>query len=133
MVRAQDTAIADIVELVEAARRRAARTVNATMTALYWTIGHHIVMEEQRGTRRADYGAELIEQLAARLTKRFGRGFGKANLWQMRAFFVAYPDILQTASGELRGRAQTGAQGLAKGDMGPKPGRGRELVAQCRS
>ena len=36
------------------------------------------------------------------LTRQFGRGFGRANLWQMRAFYRAWPDakILQTLSGE---------------------------------
>jgi len=59
------------------------------------------VLEEQRGTRRAEYGEELIEQLARRLTARFGRGFGRANLWQMRGFYLANAEILQTVSGEL--------------------------------
>lgn len=103
VARAQDTAIADIVELVEAARRRAARTVNATMTALYWSIGHRIVTEEQQGARRAGYGEELIEQLARRLTARFGRGFGTTNLKQMRSFYLAYPEIRQTLSDESAG------------------------------
>jgi hypothetical protein len=65
-----DAALTDIVGLVEVARRRAARMVNATMTAVYWSIGRRIVLEEQRGARRAEYGEELIEQLAGRLTAR---------------------------------------------------------------
>jgi predicted nuclease of restriction endonuclease-like (RecB) superfamily len=93
-------ALADIIELIEDARRRAARAVNAAMTASYWLIGRRIVQEEQRGARRAEYGEALIEKLARRLTARFGRGFGRANLWQMRAFYLAYANILQTASGE---------------------------------
>jgi len=40
--------------------------------------------------------------LAGDLTSQFGRGFGRANLWQMRAFYRAWPEakILQTLSGE---------------------------------
>src|SRR5690606_39780193 len=34
---------------------------------------------------------ELIEGISARLTNRFGRGFGKQNLWRMRQFYVAFP------------------------------------------
>jgi predicted nuclease of restriction endonuclease-like (RecB) superfamily len=92
--------LTEIVDLIEVARRQAARAVNATMTAVYWSIGRRIVLEEQRGARRAEYGEELIEQLAQRLTARFGRGFGRANLWQMRAFYLAYAETLQTVSGE---------------------------------
>jgi hypothetical protein len=43
-----------------------------------------------------------IEPLFADLTRQFGRGFGRANLWQMRAFYRAWPEakILQTLPGE---------------------------------
>ena len=72
------------------------------MTAVYWDIGRRIVKFEQDGEHRAEYGDQLIEQLAGDLTSQFGRGFGRANLWQMRAFYRAWPEpkILQTLSGE---------------------------------
>src|SRR4030095_578094 len=43
----------DIVALLEAARRAAARSVNALMTATYWEIGRRIVEFEQGGKERA--------------------------------------------------------------------------------
>jgi predicted nuclease of restriction endonuclease-like (RecB) superfamily len=91
-----------IVELLKAARSAAARNVNSIMTAAYWEIGRRIVTLEQGGEHRAGYGEQLIEQLAGDLTRQFGRGFGRANLWQMRAFYLAWPEeqILQTPSGE---------------------------------
>lgn len=101
------TVLDEIVDLIEVGRRRAARMVNATMTTVYWSIGRRIVVEEQRGARRAEYGEELIEQLSRRLTARFGRGFGRANLRQMRAFYLAYSEIRQTVSGEF-GNAEAG-------------------------
>lgn len=72
------------------------------MTATYWEIGRRIVESEMRGENRADYGEQLVEQLASDSTRQFGRGFGRANLWQMRGFYRAWPeqDILQTPSGE---------------------------------
>jgi predicted nuclease of restriction endonuclease-like (RecB) superfamily len=93
---------AGIVDLLKAARFAAARNVNSIMTAAYWDIGRRIVKFEQGGQRRAEYGKQLIEQLSADLTHQFGRGFGRANLWQMRAFYRAWPEakILQTLSGE---------------------------------
>ena len=83
---------AGIIELLQAARGAAARNVNSLMTAAYWEIGRRIVEYEQRGEARADYGKQLIEQLAADLTRQFGRGFGTTNLWQMRAFYRAGPE-----------------------------------------
>jgi len=88
------------VGLVDAARRGAVRSVNAIMTATYWAIGRRIVEQEQRGAAKAGYGDELILRLSRDLQARFGRGFGRANLFQMRAFYLAYREIVQTASGE---------------------------------
>ena len=96
-----DAVLADVVLLVEAARYASARAVNALLTATYWSIGRRIVEQEQQGAKRAGYGEELIVRLSGDLQARFGRGFGRANLSQMRTFYLAYREILQTASGEL--------------------------------
>jgi hypothetical protein len=79
-----------IVELLNAARQAAARSVNSLMTASYWEIGRRIVQAEQKGTRRAGYGEQLIERLSLDLTLQFGRGFSPDNLENMRRFFLAY-------------------------------------------
>lgn len=95
---------ADIVALLEAARRAAARSVNALMTATYWEIGRRIVEFEQGGKGRADYGQALLKRLSADLTVLFGRGFSERNLEQMRLFYLAWPpeQISQTASAKSR-------------------------------
>lgn len=88
-----ETVLADVAELVEAVRGASARTVNALMTATYWSIGRRIVEQEQQGLTRADYGAVLIGRLAMDLTARFGRGFGRRNIFQMRSFYLAYREL----------------------------------------
>ncbi|HEX8110444.1 MAG TPA: PDDEXK nuclease domain-containing protein [Kofleriaceae bacterium] len=90
-----EAVLADVVRMVEAARRASARAVNAFITATYWTIGRRIVEQEQHGYARADYGAALVDRLAVDLTARFGRGFGRRNLFQMRALYLAYREIPQ--------------------------------------
>jgi hypothetical protein len=95
---AYDAVLADVSLLLESARRAAARSVNSIMTASYWAVGRRIVEEEQRGQRRADYGERLVVRLAEDLTRRFGRGFGYRNLYQMRKLYESYPRILQTGS-----------------------------------
>ncbi len=95
-----DQVFGTVVELLESARRAAARAVNALMTATYWEIGRRIVEFEQQGKRQADYGSVLVSRLAEDLTKRFGRGFRKSNLYQMRSFYRGYGDIFQTPSGK---------------------------------
>jgi DUF1016 N-terminal domain len=98
-----DEVLSGVVELLEQARRTAARSVNAIMTATYWEIGQRIVEFEQGGEERAGYGEQLLERLAEDLTKRFGRGFSRQNLQQMRQFYSAWPPdrIRQTVSGEF--------------------------------
>src|SRR5437870_10310462 len=93
--------IGGIAELLEASRRSAARTVNVLMSATYWEIGRRIVEFEQRGKKRAEYGEELLQRLAQDLTARFGRGFRRSNLFQIRAFYLAYREIVQTPSGQF--------------------------------
>ena len=96
---AYDAILDDVAGVVEASRRLAARSVNALMTATYWAIGRRIVEHEQQGQARAEYGEALVTRLSADLASRFGRGFGKSNLFQMRAFYLGYAQILQTPSG----------------------------------
>jgi predicted nuclease of restriction endonuclease-like (RecB) superfamily len=97
-----DGLLGEVVVLLESARRTAARSVNAVMTATYWEIGRRIVEVEQRGQERAAYGSQLIERLSLDLTNRFGRGFSRANLEYMRRFYECWP-IPQTPSGEFAG------------------------------
>lgn len=58
-------------------------------------IGRRIVEHEQKGAKRAAYGAELLKELSARLTEEFGRGFSKSNLAAMRAFYLMWSERVQ--------------------------------------
>lgn len=94
--------LAGVVGVLESARRTSARSVNAIMTATYWEIGRLIVECEQGGHGRAEYGRQIVERLSQDLTARFGRGFGRRNLFQMRAFYLTYAKIVQTPSAQFR-------------------------------
>lgn len=96
-----------IVDLLQAARAQAARSVNALMTASYWEIGRRIVEAEQKGKRRAGYGEQLLKRLSLDLSRQFGRGFGVLNLQQMRNFYMTWPleTIYQTVSDKSRHQA----------------------------
>jgi predicted nuclease of restriction endonuclease-like (RecB) superfamily len=92
--------VGGIVRLLEQARRHSARAVNSIMTATYWEVGRRIVEHELQNRQRAEYGKELLAKLASKLTVRFGKGFAKSNLYQMRSFYLEYADIFQTPSGK---------------------------------
>ena len=58
-----------------------------------------------QGAELAQYGKEILRDLAGRLTAEFGKGFSRSNLEYMRRFYLVYPDrssriIPQTASGK---------------------------------
>jgi len=95
-----DIILTDVVGLLEQARHAAARTINALITTTYWQIGRRIVEAEQEGQAKAGYGLQLIDRLAVDLTSRFGRGFGRSNLFQMRSFYLNYPAIVRTRSAQ---------------------------------
>ena len=104
-----ETLLSDVVLLLEGARRTSASAVNHVITSTYWEIGRRIVGHEQKGSRRAEYGEYLIRQLAQDLPIRFGRGFSRTNVFQMRQFFLAHREKVQTVSGlsEPAGKVQT--------------------------
>lgn len=90
----------EIASVLEESRHQAVKTVSTFLTVAYWEIGRRIVEFEQGGEHKAIYGEELMDSLSRDLTAKFGRGFGRTNLFQMRAFYLAYPEIVQTVSGQ---------------------------------
>jgi len=79
-----------INQIIEEARKTVYRTANFTMVQAYWHIGRAIVEEEQNGKERAEYGQEVITQLALKLTQKHGRGFTETNLKYMRQFYQLF-------------------------------------------
>jgi predicted nuclease of restriction endonuclease-like (RecB) superfamily len=90
----------DVRSIIETARANAYRAVNFTMVQAYWNIGRTIVEEEQKGGNRADYGTYLVENISVTVSKEFGRGFDKTNLWNMIRFYRSFP-ILDALRQEL--------------------------------
>jgi len=86
-----DTLFNQISQLIQQARQQLQRSVNTVMVQTYWQIGRLIIEHEQQGESRAAYGKQQLEQLSARLSAEFGKGFDARNLRNMRAFFQTYP------------------------------------------
>jgi hypothetical protein len=81
-----------VVSILEEARSGVVRSVNSGMVVAYWLIGREIVLELQDGDSRAEYGSRLINELAGKLTKKYGRGFSATNLKYFRLFYSAYSE-----------------------------------------
>lgn len=84
--------VADVRSMIEQTREGVARTVNAEMTLLYWRIGKRI-QTEILGNERAEYGKEIVATLSQELTRDFGRGFGRRNLFHMIRFAEVFPEV----------------------------------------
>jgi predicted nuclease of restriction endonuclease-like (RecB) superfamily len=117
--------------LVLSARQAVARGVNLLQVHTNYEIGRRIVEREQGGADRAQYGKEVIKELAERLTSELGNGFSKSNLEYMRRFYLAYPgrniQIAQTLSGRFDGLANEPAPPIAQTASGQSASSGVEL------
>ena len=89
---AQNHFFKDICSIIEMGRRQAYAEVSRIMLETYWKLGQRIVEEEQNGNRRAEYGIQLIDDLAKQLTFMYGKGFSARYLRAFRAFYLVFPD-----------------------------------------
>lgn len=93
--------LAEIRTLLQTARKTAARQINTLAVLTNYEIGRRIVLHEQGGEERAEYGRTIVRALATELSAEFGRGFSAENLWLMRRFYMAFREreqIVQTLS-----------------------------------
>lgn len=86
--------------LLEEGRRHAYHAVNSILVKTYWEIGKRIVEYEQEGKERAEYGSSLLDTLSNDLKQRYGKGFSRRNILDMRRFYIFYPKW-QTVSAKL--------------------------------
>ncbi len=97
--------ITEVRQLIQSARRGVSSVIDTFQVMTNFEIGRRIIEHEQKGEKRAAYGAALLKELSARLTEEFGRGFSERNLRGFRLFYQTYrhriPQIWQTPSAEL--------------------------------
>jgi predicted nuclease of restriction endonuclease-like (RecB) superfamily len=100
--RAQAKLVADLRKMIDQSRQGVAQAVNTALVWLYWNIGKRIRQDVLKH-RRAEYGEEILSTLSKELTVLYGRGYGRANLFNMVRFAELFPEpeIVQTLSGKL--------------------------------
>jgi len=92
--------INSIGSLLEQGRKQAYHTVNTILVKTYWEIGKQIVEYEQEGKEKAEYGSALLDHLSRDLKIKYGKGFSRRNILDMRRLYQSYPKW-QTVSAEL--------------------------------
>lgn len=83
--------IDNISSLWATAKEKAINAVNTELLEANWQTGKYIVEFEQGGKVRAEYGKQLIMNLAKDLTRLNGKGFNRSNLIYMRKLYLAFP------------------------------------------
>ncbi len=92
--------VEQIKSIINNVQNNAMRSINCERVLMYWKIGEKIVVKEQNGKERADYGTCLIKTLAKELTATFGRGFSYCQLNFFQQLCNAFP-IVNTLRAEL--------------------------------
>ena len=85
---------------LEQGKQKVSRAINTEILHAKWEIGKHIVLFEQEGSKKAEYGTELLDKLSKDLKLRHGKGFSRRSVLDMRRFYVTYPKW-QTVSAVL--------------------------------
>jgi hypothetical protein len=88
-----------IGDILQQGRTEAAKAVNTVLLQSYWQIGRHIVEFEQKGSKKAQYGNQLLTKLSKDLTLELGKGFSRSNLFLIRKLYLTFSKI-QTVSGK---------------------------------
>ena len=96
--------IVEVRQIVQAARNQSYRAINVMQIVSNWLIGQRIVVQEQMGKDKADYGKHVIEIVSAALTEEFGKGYSETNIKSMRKFYLIFSNlkIRQAVPAELK-------------------------------
>jgi predicted nuclease of restriction endonuclease-like (RecB) superfamily len=83
-----DTGVAEVLALIEAARGRAYQAVNTELVSLYWQLGSYF-SEKIEGAERGD---GIVDELSATIAHQYPglRDYGRPNLFRVRPFYEAY-------------------------------------------
>lgn len=88
----------DACIIIDQAQQLAYRTVNETLIKRNWLLGlriQHEVLKDQR----AEYGEQVIKNLAKELTTKYGSGYSRNNLYRFISFYKSFPNLFSADRG----------------------------------
>jgi len=81
---------------------QASRAINISLTLRNWLIGLYIDEFELHGADRANYGENLLKELASMLTDLKISNCNRRQLYYYLKFYRTYPEIVRTVSPQLQ-------------------------------
>jgi predicted nuclease of restriction endonuclease-like (RecB) superfamily len=82
----------DLRKLIDSARKSVAKTVNSTMTLLYWQIGKRIYTEILN-ENRAEYGKQIVINISEELTLFYGKGWSPRQIRYCLQIAELFPEF----------------------------------------
>ena len=98
----EDKLFKELSILIEKSKQKAVSQVKSTANLLFWHVGKRI-NDDILNNKRAEYGQQIVVNIADRLTAKYGRSYEIKNLRRMMQFAVQFPDkkIVVTLSRQL--------------------------------
>jgi len=86
-----DNRFSGIIDLIQQARIKALRSVNAELINLYWNVGEYIFNKVEN----AEWGVSVVSELAQYIQRNEPgiKGFSDKNMWRMKQFYESYKDV----------------------------------------
>ena len=82
----------DLKIVIEQGKNQAVSAVNSAITLTYWQVGKRINEEVLQG-KRAEYGKNVVEDVAKKLVLLYGKSFEAKNLRRMMQFASVFIDF----------------------------------------
>lgn len=105
LLEPQDRIVNDLYKKVEKIitenKNKMIYQINSTLVNTNFLIGKVIVENEQNGNIRAEYGKQILLKLSKKLTEKYGTGFSRTGLQNMRLFYNRYKKF-QSVSGKCQ-------------------------------
>lgn len=80
----------EIISIIDSARSRALKAVNAELIQMYWDVGQYLSVL----CAKASFGDKVIDEIAAYITETSPqiKGFNRRGLYRMKQFYETYKD-----------------------------------------
>jgi predicted nuclease of restriction endonuclease-like (RecB) superfamily len=98
----EDALYKELSLLIEKNKQKTISQLKSAVNILFWQVGKKI-NDEILKSKRAEYGTQIISNLAKKLSDKYGRSFELRNLRRMMQFAADFPDkkIVSTVSTQL--------------------------------
>lgn len=90
-----DKLFLDVKQIIDEGRRQGSDAISAVICMTNWRIGRRIILEEQHGETRAEYGKAIINSLSKKLVVEYGnnKSISPRDLRNYRQFYLTFKDF----------------------------------------